>query len=163
VGRLLEHGGSLWLADMGNSDDDHEADAGIEVFSPEARSGQLLISEVALGGSVTFSGIALEAASGCGAAIVMDQSSVNHTSLVAFDVAGNVVQTPAFGPTTGYDLWGVEWTSDGRLLVGDHSQPPPSSAGFAVHTFTHDSSCRLAQKSDLFLPMQPVAFAAPPR
>jgi hypothetical protein len=159
VGPMLEHGGSLWIAEMGNSGDDQETDAGIEVFSPETRSSKLLLSEVALGGSVTFSGIALEKSTSCGAAIVMDASAVNHTSVVSFDVSGNVVQPPAFGPTTGYDLWGLTWTSDGRLLVGDRSQPPPSSAGFAVHTFTHDASCKLTQGADLFLPMPPVAFA----
>ena len=158
-GPMIEHGGSLWLADMGNRDNDHELDAGIEVFSPETRTSHLLLSEVTLGG--TLSSIALDASSSCGAAIVYDQSPVNHTSLVAFDVSGNVVQAPAFGPTTGYDLWALEWTSDGRLLVGDHTQPPPASAGFAVHTFTHDGSCKLTREGDLFLPMQPIAFAAP--
>ena len=164
-GRMLEYGGSLWLTDMGNRDDDHEADAGIEVFSPETHTSHLLLSEVALGGTLTFSGIALK--NGCGAAIVYDQSAINHTSLVAFGDAGNVVQAPAFGPTAGFDLWGVEWaanTQDGQtddlLLVGDRSIPTDGS-GFKVHTFTHDASCRLTAGADLSLPMAPVAFASP--
>jgi hypothetical protein len=150
VGHVVEHGGLLWLADMGNTTDDREADAGIEVFSPETRSTRLLLSEVALGGSLTFSGMAIDGA-GCGAAIVMDASSVNHTSLVTFDVSGRVVQSPAFGPTSGYDLWALGWASDGRLLVGDRSQPGASSRGFAV-----------TRGTDLYVPMAPVAFALPP-
>ncbi len=152
-GQMTETPGTFWLADLGNSNADNEPDAGIESFSIATRTSSLLISESTIGGSVG----AVAVRGTCGAAIAWDAVPlVNHTFLVSFDTSGNLVQTAAFGPTTGFDLAGVVWTEK-LLLVGDRRS---IAKGFAVHTFTADTHCNLSQGADLYLPMPPVAFLA---
>ncbi len=150
-GPMFETQGKFWLADMGNADQSGEADAGVEVFTPETRTSSLLIPESVLGLSV--GAVAVDGT--CGAAIAFDAvPNVNHTALVSFDTAGDLVQNPAFGPTDGFDLAGLVWKG-GRLLVGDRRS---DGGRYAVHTFTKDAQCKLSQGPDLWLPMPPVAL-----
>jgi hypothetical protein len=152
-GLMPQVGPLLWMAAIGRFDADHETDAGIAFFSTDTLTSTLLIPESVIGGSVGT--VAIDGS--CGAAIAFDAvPNVNHTFLVAFDVQGNVVQSAAFGPTTGFDLAGLLWV-DGTLLVGDRR---PTSAGYLVHTFTRDGACALKQGPDLAgLALPPVAFS----
>lgn len=164
-GLMTESAGRLWLAEPGNFSDASEADAGIEVVDTTAMTSTLLMSEATLGASVTelaVSAIGAQApgqVTGCGAAIVADATpNVNRTSLVSFSLDGKTFAT-ALGPTDGFDLRGLAWTSDGKLLVGDKR---PGQSGFPVHVFTASPpTCVLEPGPDLAVPFLPALAFAP--
>ncbi len=148
LGLMVEESGKLWLADSGNIASPPQATQGVEVFDTQTSTSKLLLSGTTLGGAV------VEVASNgtCGAAIVANDTAANNTSLVSFSIDGsNLAMT--LPPTAGYDLRGLLWTDDGRLLLGD-------SSVYAVHTFTPNQACALVQGPDLPLPSMPaLAFA----
>ena len=152
IGSMPQIGVTLWIATMGDIDRADETDAGIVTFETDTRASSLVVPESQIGGSV--SAIAID--DHCGAAIAFDATpNVNRTFLVAFDTSGAIVQRVAFGPTVGFDLAGLAWTS-GELLVGDRRLV---AGAFAAHTFTRDATCKLTRGAELALPMAPVAFA----
>jgi streptogramin lyase len=161
-GLFVPFDGSLWLAEPGSVDAADETLAGIERFDPQTSTSTLVVKESDVGGASVMQ-VALTA--GCGAAIVADPSPKNLTALVTFDPAsGSLYSTwtrPAFGPTTDYDLEGMLWVGS-VLLVGDRTVT--STGKYAVHTFDLVAPCTLHERPDtIFLPLQPVAFATPPR
>jgi len=157
-GQMVELNGSLWLADAGNFASS-EGNAGIEVLDTTTMTSTLLIAEPTLGGWVAE----VAPSATCGAAIVSQAEppgppTPTPTWLVAFAWSGTTASniTTVIQPTTGYDLHGLVWTTDGRLLVGDWRGGPP----FPVHTFTVDSACTLTAGPDLTVPtLAPLAFA----
>jgi YVTN family beta-propeller protein len=147
-GLMVEQSGKLWLADLGNIDDPPQTNAGIEVFDPSTNTSTLLLSAVKLGGAV----VDVSVNGTCGAAILANDTQANNTWLVSFSIDGSNLAT-VLPPTAGYDLRGLLWTSDGRLLLGD-------STALAAHTFTPGQNCVLTRGPDLGLPSMPaLAFA----
>lgn len=155
---MAEQDGALFLAEPGNFDSDDEAQAGIERFDTATSTTRLLVTEAALGGSVSEIAIT----KGCGAAIVAGpQRDVNPTSLVTFDPTSGQVLTRAtsavLGPTPGYDLQALTWRGD-TLYVGDRRA---GSSGYRVHAFARDpGTCTLHEDSarGIDLPLAPVAL-----
>ncbi len=115
-----------------------------------------MATESALGGSVVE--VAVSSDEACAVAIIAEPSSVNRTSLVAFDLTTGQVTQTLLGETAGFDLDGLAWVQgDARLLVGDRSGDGP----YAVHAFTRASGCALTEEPDaLFLEQAPLAFHA---
>lgn len=155
---MAQLGGALYLAEPGNFDAADEKGAGIERFDTESSTTQLLVEEDQLGGSV--SEIALT--DGCGAAIVAGpQANVNPTAIVTFDPAtGRVITTaraPAFGPSEGYDFFGLAWR--GRTLyVGDRRRGP---GGYPVHVLERTDDCNLTDTGKtILIERAPVALRA---
>ena len=154
LGLMVESAGKLWLAEPGNFDSVTEPDAGIEVVDTSSLTSTLLIAEPTLGASA----IEVAVNGTCGAAILADATpNVNHTSLVSFSLDGSNLAT-AIAPTPGFDLRGLAWLPDGRLLVGDQQ---PKVGGFPVHVLTASASCALTAGVDLTVPDLP-AFAFAP-
>ena len=158
LGLMVESPGKspakLWLAEPGNFDSVTEPDAGIEVVDTTSLTSTLLIPETTLGASA----IEVAVNGTCGAAILADATpNVNHTSLVSFSLDGSNLAT-AIPPTPGFDLRGLAWLPDGRLLVGDQQ---PKIGGFPVHVLTPSASCALTAGVDLTVPDLP-AFAFAP-
>lgn len=155
---MAEHEGALFLAEPGNFDADQEAQAGIERFDTASSTTRLLVSEAALGGSVSEIAIT----SGCGAAIVAGpRRDVNPTSLVTFDPSSGQVFTTAttavLGPTPGYDLQALAWRGD-TLYVGDRRA---IASGYRVHAYQRDpGTCTLHEVAarGIDLPRAPVAL-----
>jgi hypothetical protein len=151
---MSERAGALFFAEPGSFDAADEGYAGIEKFDTATSTTKLLVTETALGGSVS------EVAVGdrCGAAIVAGPApNVNPTSLVTFDPdTGNVIGI-ALGPTPGYDLQGLAWR--GRTLyVGDRRK---TGVFYTVHVFDRDDGCALTPvPRNLELPQRPVALRA---
>jgi DNA-binding beta-propeller fold protein YncE len=148
LGLMVEESGKFWLADSGNIADPPQPTQGVEVFDTQASTSKLLLSGTTLGGAV----VEVSSNGACGAAIVANDTAANNTSLVSFSVDGsNLAMT--LPPAAGYDLRGLLWTTDGRLLLGDKT-------GYAVHTFTPNATCALMEGPDLPLPSMPaLAFA----
>jgi hypothetical protein len=93
----------------------------------------------------------------CGAAVIAQaipdpqHPTPTPTWLVSFMLDGSNLQT-AIQPTPAYDLRGLLWLPDGRLLVGDKRGPP-----FVVHTFTAaDTTCTLTETASISVPTMPV-------
>jgi hypothetical protein len=80
IGLMSESSGKLWLADAGDPElqNANEPDAGIEVVDTQSLTSTLLIPETTLGASA----IEVAVSATCGAAILADATTVNHTSLV---------------------------------------------------------------------------------
>jgi hypothetical protein len=150
-------GSHLYLAEPGSFSAIGEAAAGVERFDPESRSGTLVATESALGGSVLE--VAVSSDETCAAAIIADPSSENRTTLVQFDLTSGQVTATLVPQTTGFDLDGLAWVQDDtRLLVGDRSGDGPS---YAVHAFSRGSGCALTEEPDaIFVPQAPLAFHA---
>lgn len=154
LGVMTESNGKLWLADAGDLFTANEADAGIEVFDTAAMTSALAFTETTLGGSVI--GVAVDSTGACGAAVIADPTTANHTSLVSFAVGGSTV-TPVIAPTAGFDLRGLLWLAGGKLLLADDR---PTSQGFPVHVFVKDASCTLTEQNPLLVPtLPPLAFS----
>lgn len=156
LGLMFESNGKLWLADAGDPElqNANEPDAGIEVVDTASLTSTLLIPEPTLGASA----IEVAVNGTCGAAILADATpDVNHTSLVSFSLDGSNLAT-AIAPTPGFDLRGLAWLPDGRLLVGDTQ---PKVGGFPVHVLTPSASCALTAGVDLTVPDLPALAFAP--
>lgn len=156
---MEELGGALYLAEPGNFDRIDEPYAGIERFDTKTSTTKLLVTEQALGGSVTQ----LAVTEGCAAAIVAGPvPNVNPTAVVTFDPQSGAVQRPTsaalLGPTPGYDLQGLAWRGD-LLYVGDRRAGPK---GYRVHVFARDpGTCNLHPVDRAIdLPERPVALKA---
>ncbi len=149
-------GAHLYLAEPGSFFAIGEAAAGVERFDPESQQGALVATESALGGSAVE--VAVSDDESCAAAIIAEPSSLNRTSLVAFDLTTGQVTQMLLGQTAGFDLDGLAWTQgDTRLLVGDRS----GDGNYAVHAFARGTGCALTEEPDaLFLPQAPLAFHA---
>ncbi len=147
-------GNHLYLAEPGSFEAVGEAAAGVERFDPESRSGTLVATETALGGSVLE--VAVSSDEICAAAIIADPSTENRTSVVQFDLTSGAVTATLLPETTGFDLEGLSWVQDDtRLLVGDRSGDGP----YAVHAFSRGSGCSLTEEPDaIFIPQAPLAF-----
>lgn len=150
---------ALYLAEPGNFDRIDEPFAGIERFDTQTSTTKLLVTEQALGGSVTQ----LAVTNGCAAAIVAGPvPNVNPTAVVTFDPQTGVVSRPAsaalLGPTPGYDLQGLAWRGD-LLYVGDRRA---GAKGYRVHVFARDpGTCNLHPVDRAIdLPERPVALKA---
>jgi hypothetical protein len=154
-GPMVESPGALWLAEPGNFADAAESAAGIEVVDTQAMTSKLLLPETSLGGSVTQVAVGQT----CGAAIVAGATTAskdNSTALVTFALDGSSVSAPILSSSS-FDLRGLLFTNDGRLLVGDRRRTPD---GFPVHVFTVGPGCALSQGTDLIVPkVAPLAFA----
>jgi hypothetical protein len=153
---MAQLGNALFLAEPGTFDAADETGAGIERFDTATSTTHLLVHEKDLGGSV--SEIALT--DGCGAAIVAGpQANVNPTAVVTFDPASGRVlttaQAPAFGPTEGYDLFGLAWRGK-TLYVGDRRRGP---TGYPVHVLERSDDCQLTDTGrTIMLERAPVAL-----
>jgi hypothetical protein len=153
---MAELGSALFLAVPGSFDATDETRAGIERFDAATSQTALLVEERALGGSVAE----IAVTDGCGAAIVAGPRP-NVTSVVTFDpTSGRVLttaQAPAFGPTQGYDLFGLAWR--GRTLyVGDRR---PRPGGYPVHVLERAEGCRLIDtERTIALERAPLALRA---
>ena len=161
-GIFLQYEGAFWLAEPGDVDTANEALAGVERFDPQTSTSSLVVKESDVGGASIMQ-VAITA--GCGAAIVADPSPKNRTALVTFDPATGALFTtwssPAFGPTTDYDLQGMLWVGS-VLLVGDRGAT--TSGKYPVHAFDLAPPCTLQKRPDtILLQLQPVAFGAPPK
>ena len=147
-------GTDLWLAEPGNWDDATETDAGIERFDTTTSTTGLVVTEAALGGSVSQ----IAVGGTCGVAIVAGPSDVNPTSLVTFDPIGAVLASTSNSPlaTAGYDLEGLAWASS-AFLVGDRRR---GADGYPVHVFAADARCALTEMTENapVLPLPPVAI-----
>ncbi len=154
-GHMAEAAGKLYVAEPGNFASATEPDAGIEVVDTQAMTSKLLFTESALGGSP----LAIAASGSCGAAIVAGATTAskdNSTALVTFALDGSSV-VPSSVSSQSFDLRGLLFTSDGRLLVGDKRSNP---SGFPVHVFSMGTTCALVQGADLFVPqMAALAFS----
>ncbi|HEY1958973.1 MAG TPA: hypothetical protein VGH28_25345 [Polyangiaceae bacterium] len=156
LGLMSESPGKLWLADAGDPQlqNANEPDAGIEVVDTASLTSTLLIPETTLGASA----IEVAVSATCGAAILADATpGVNHTSLVSFSLDGSNLAT-AIAPTPDFDLRGLAWLPDGRLLVGDRQS---KTGGFPVHVLTPSASCALTAGPDLTVPDLPALAFAP--
>ncbi len=145
--------GALWFAAPGDFDVVGETEAGVVRFDPLTRTASIIVSEITLGGSV--SQVAISPDGACGAAIVADASSVNHTWLTTFDAKTGALGKTALGPTPGYDLRGLSFTSAG-VLVGDRSHRVGS--GYPVHVMSRASECELHLDHDVLLTLPAIAF-----
>jgi len=84
---------------------------------------------------------------------------VNPTWLVTFDPETGEIfsskESPALGPTPGYDLQGLAWRGD-QLYVGDRRR---GAGGFPVHVLARKDGCTLAETGrTIELPQRPVAL-----
>jgi hypothetical protein len=153
---MSELGSGLFLAEPGNFDAADEELAGIERFDTATSTSRLLVHERDLGGSVAEVAVT----DGCGAAIIAGpQKDVNPTSVVTFDpntgTAVSTSQSPALGPTPGYDLQGLAWRGN-TLYVGDRRR---AGAGYSVHVLQRTDGCKLTDTGrTIELPRRPVAL-----
>jgi len=156
---MAEKDGVLFMAEPGNFDIAGEPFAGIERFDTKTSETRMLVSEEALGGSVTQVAVTDH----CGVAIVAGPvRDVNPTSLVSFDPdTGRVIASaalPLFGPTAGFDLQGLTWRGD-TLYLGDRRA---AGTGYPVHVFEREpGTCNLhLSPRVLDLPLAPVALGS---
>lgn len=153
---MSELDGALFMAEPGNFDAADEERAGIERFDTATSTSRLVVHERDLGGSVAE----IAVTDGCGAAIVAGpEVDVNPTWLVTFDpVTGRLFsskESPALGPTPGYDLQGLAWRGD-QLYVGDRRR---GGGGFPVHVLARKEGCTLVETGrTIELPQRPVAL-----
>ncbi len=145
--------GSLWFAAPGDFSVSGESEAGVVRFDPVTRTASIIVSEVTLGGSVAQVAISPDGA--CGVAIVADASSVNRTWLTTFDAKTGALGATALGPTPGYDLRGLSFTST-AVLVGDRGHSVGS--GYPVHVMSRASGCGLRLDHDVLLSLPAIAF-----
>ena len=149
-------GGFLFLAEPGNFNAADDTQAGIERFDTQTLETKLLVTEQALGGSVTE--IAIR--EGCGVAIVAGpQQDVNPTALVTFDPATGAVlhsfAAPVLGPTAGFDLQGLAWQGS-TLWVGDRRAVQNQ---YNVHELTLTGTCELTETGRAIeVPRAPIAL-----
>ncbi|AKU99414.1 hypothetical protein AKJ09_06078 [Labilithrix luteola] len=157
---MAEHDGVLYLAEPRNFDAADEDLAGIERFDTKTSTSSILVTERALGASVSEVAVT----DGCGVAIVAGPAhDVNPTSVVTFDpTSGAVVQgieSPLLA-TAGYDLQGLAWRGD-TLYVGDRRA---ASGGYPIHVFERTpGTCSLHDTGrTLLLPSPAVALRPTP-
>lgn len=157
---INEHDGIFYLAEPRSFDAADEDHAGIERFDTKTSETRILVTERALGASVSEVAVT----EGCGVAIVAGPiRNVNPTSVVTFDPAtGDVlqgIQSPLLS-TAGYDLQGLAWRGD-TLYVGDRRS---ASGGYPVHVFERTTgTCNLHDTGrTLLLPSPAVALRPTP-
>ncbi len=146
--------GVLWFAAVGDFSSATDAQAGIVRFDPKTRDAKIVVAEAALGGSVVD--LAFTRDGTCAVALLADASAVNRTWLVTFDPNSGAIGKTVMGPTTGFDLSGMAWLSDGSFVVGDRRQRP--GMGYPLHVMTRSGVCELTAAEDIMMPMPPGAF-----
>jgi len=154
---IVEANGIFFLAEPGNFLEVGEPFAGIERFDPAASQTAILVTEQALGGSVSEVAVS----GGCGAAIVADASpEKNNTALAFFEASTGRVTVPySASPirTDGFQLRGLAFHGS-TLYVGDRTR---AANGYPIHEFEIDSACAPKQSVDsLFVPQMPISIRA---
>ncbi|APR99402.1 hypothetical protein [Pajaroellobacter abortibovis] len=154
---------SLWVTQAGNLTLQEEENGGIERIDLVEGTSEMLLSKTEL--EAIPVNIAISQT--CGAAIVMDSTpDWNRTSLITFRLdTGTLVASiakPLFGPTSHYDLWGIDFNSTGQvLMVGDRQQ---KDLQYPIHLFHHKGNCVFVEDTSVNLPQKPIAIhTLPPR